>query len=124
MKALILAVTLLLTATASSAQQTYKCQDASGRTVYVDRECAVYGLKEIGPVKDRMMIAPSQAPVDADARTQSRREATEACGADAKKLCRDTSPGGGAVMECLLDHQQEISEGCYQFLKAKLHPDK
>ena len=124
MKASMLALTLLLTSAAASAQQTYKCQDASGRIVYVDRECAVYALREIGPVKDRIMTAPSQAPSEADASAQKRHEAMDACAADARKFCADTKPGGGAIMECLLDHQQEMSEGCYQFLKAKLHPDK
>jgi hypothetical protein len=31
-----------------------------------------------------------------------------------------SNPGGKAIMDCLLDHQQEMSEGCYQALKAKL----
>jgi hypothetical protein len=33
-------------------------------------------------------------------------------------------PGGGAMMDCLIDHQADISEDCYQLLKAKLQSGK
>jgi hypothetical protein len=43
---------------------------------------------------------------------------------DAQKFCRDIKPGGGAVMDCLINHQDDISEACYQLLKAKLQSRK
>ncbi|TMH84607.1 MAG: DUF4124 domain-containing protein, partial [Betaproteobacteria bacterium] len=46
----VVASALLGLACAAHAQSTVKCQDQNGRIVYVDRDCAVYGLREIGPV--------------------------------------------------------------------------
>lgn len=39
-----------------------------------------------------------------------------ACQADVQKFC----PGGGPAQNCLLDHQQDISDGCYNALKQRL----
>ena len=44
----------------------------------------------------------------------------QACRVDAQKFCRDVKPGGGAMMDCLIDRQDDISEDCYQLLKGKL----
>lgn len=44
---------------------------------------------------------------------------TGACRADAQKFCPQTK-GGEQVMDCLLDHQQDISDACYDRLKARL----
>jgi len=44
----------------------------------------------------------------------------EACKADAKKFCSQTKPGGGRIVDCLLDHQKEISDACYGTLKTHL----
>ena len=34
------------------------------------------------------------------------------CMADAARLCPDTEPGGGAQLQCLKMHKQELSPGC------------
>ena len=46
------------------------------------------------------------------------KEAKEACEQDAKKLCKDTKPGGGRIMQCLKQHEDELSPAC------KEHMDK
>ena len=46
------------------------------------------------------------------------KEAKEACEEDAKKLCKDTKPGGGRIMQCLKQHEGELSPAC------KEHMDK
>jgi hypothetical protein len=48
------------------------------------------------------------------------RGAGAACRADVNRFCKGTEPGGGRIMNCLLDHQQEISDGCYDFLKKQM----
>jgi hypothetical protein len=45
---------------------------------------------------------------------------TSACRADAQKYCASA----GNKMECLIDHQNDITDACYGFLKEKLHKEK
>ena len=42
-----------------------------------------------------------------------------ACKEDARKYCAQTS-GGKQIMECLLDHQKDISDACYDTLKKRM----
>jgi len=49
---------------------------------------------------------------------------SSACRADAQKFCAQAMGGGAKVMDCLLDHQQEISDGCYDALKARLNQQR
>jgi hypothetical protein len=56
----IVACIVFLTACAAQAQDVVKCQDQNGNTVYVDRPCSLYGLRDVGPVKDRTTVAPAQ----------------------------------------------------------------
>jgi hypothetical protein len=126
MKAWLVASALLGLACAAHAQSTVKCQDRNGRIVYVDRDCAVYGLQEIGPVKDRMTVAPAKPSAESEDRAPApdAQRGMQACRVDAQKFCRDVKPGGGAMMDCLIDHQDDISEDRYQLLKAKLQSGK
>lgn len=39
-----------------------------------------------------------------------------ACADDVKRVCQGVEPGEGRVLQCLQDHAQDISEGCYQRL--------
>lgn len=36
-----------------------------------------------------------------------------ACKRDAESLCQGIQPGGGRIVNCLLDHQNELSDACY-----------
>jgi Cysteine rich repeat len=42
-----------------------------------------------------------------------------ACDADVKQLCRGVQPGGGRILQCLEDHYQDVSDGCYQSLRIR-----
>jgi hypothetical protein len=42
-----------------------------------------------------------------------------ACESDAKRFCRHVAPGGGALMQCLEDHAQEVSDLCFQLLPKR-----
>jgi hypothetical protein len=39
-----------------------------------------------------------------------------ACVVDVKRFCRTVSAGDGRVLQCLQEHEQDLSEGCYQSL--------
>ncbi len=97
-------------------QGTVKCADANGHIVYVDRACEVYGLREIAPVRDRMTVAP--ASPSSEAQEAAAPEGERACNTDAEKFC--SQGGGQVVVDCLLDHQNDISDACYDALKVRL----
>ena len=40
------------------------------------------------------------------------KEAKESCEGDAKKICTDVKPGGGRIVECLKQHEGELSSAC------------
>jgi hypothetical protein len=46
-----------------------------------------------------------------------------ACLADVPKFCKGVKPGGGRIKDCLIDHQQDISQGCYDFLSKQKSGD-
>jgi len=55
---------VLALACSAHAQDAVKCQDANGRIVYVDRACELYGLRQIGPVRDRVTVTPTKPQTD------------------------------------------------------------
>ena len=126
MRIVVLAVLCTLGGVAL-AQSTAKCQDKNGRIVYVDRDCEVYGLRSLGAVQDRVTVAPAKPSSQQDEDPPApagRQRAMQACRADAQKFCRGVKAGSGGIMDCLIDHQNDISDDCYEILKEKLKSEK
>jgi Cysteine rich repeat len=45
-----------------------------------------------------------------------------ACAADIKRVCLTVEPGDGRILACLQEHEQDLSEACYQSLpKGRLN---
>ncbi len=45
-----------------------------------------------------------------------------ACAEDVKRVCRTVEPGEGRILQCLQEHEQDLSESCYQSLpKGRLN---
>ena len=42
-----------------------------------------------------------------------------ACKQDAAMFCKDVQPGGGRIVECLMDHQKDLSDSCYDQLAKR-----
>ena len=45
-------------------------------------------------------------------------QALKFCKADAARLCPGVAPGGGKIIECLKQHENEVSIGCGKEMKA------
>ena len=45
--------------------------------------------------------------------------ALQACRPDFEKFCKNVQPGGGRIVNCLLDRQKDLSDACYQALARK-----
>ena len=41
------------------------------------------------------------------------------CRQDVRQFCGEVQPGGGRIVNCLLDHQNEISDSCYGALAKR-----
>jgi hypothetical protein len=54
-------------------------------------------------------------------RREGRREAMEACREDAQRLCKEVKKGHGAVLECLRQHDKDISPACAAELQSGQH---
>jgi hypothetical protein len=39
-----------------------------------------------------------------------------ACAEDVRRVCQTVQPGDGRILHCLQEHEQDLSEGCYQSL--------
>ena len=44
------------------------------------------------------------------------KETTQACHDDVLKFCKDVKPGGGRIVQCLKEHQNELSPECKERL--------
>ncbi len=44
------------------------------------------------------------------------------CDDDAAKLCKDVPPGGGGIIKCLKDHENDVSSGCREDLSKMRGP--
>ncbi len=50
---------------------------------------------------------------------ETRQQLRAACEADRRRFCRDVPLGGGAMLQCLESHAQEVSDQCFQFLPKR-----
>lgn len=44
--------------------------------------------------------------------------AKDACKEDAQKLCKDIQPGGGRIVQCLKQHESELSHACREKIES------
>ena len=58
------------------------------------------------------LIAPNQHAAHAQG------AALAACKADAERICPGVKPGGGKLIGCLKEHENDVTIGCAKELKA------
>ncbi len=68
---------LSLWAAASAAQTLYKCTDAQRRITYSSESCETLGLKDAGPVADRVTSMPFTAPSKPAARKDAEKSGAQ-----------------------------------------------
>ena len=79
------------------------------------RRCVVQRMKRLDPACQQIV---RQRLV----RWQEAEGYKLACVEDVKRVCLTVQPGDGRILQCLQEHEQELSEGCYQSLpKGRLH---
>lgn len=91
MRAAFLAILMLWTAHAA-AQTTYKCTDAQRRVTYSNEACEKQGLRDAGPIADRVTSMPFAAPPKPEARKETARPLTP-------REREERDSGGGAQIK-------------------------
>ena len=100
----------LLTSFAAHADAIYSCV-GDGKKIISDRPCQSYGADEKNKVE--------YASVQTGQNSRDEQEQRSACNSDALQFC-PTASATSAIAECLLDHQKESSDSCYESLKRRL----
>jgi hypothetical protein len=117
--AMLAAAFCLSIATAASAAETARpCRDDAARLcadVKPGRGAIARCLKghagELSPAcKDNMAKAKKKAKERA-------KEVKEACRDDAQRLCEGIKPGGGKIVQCLKQHEAELTAECKEQMK-------
>jgi Cysteine rich repeat len=112
--AVLAGVFCLTVATAASAEETARpcrddaaklCQDVKPGRGAIAR-CLKEHASELSPAcKDNMAKAKAKIKEKA-------KEVKEACKDDAQRLCEGIKPGGGKIVQCLKQHESELSPSC------------
>ncbi|MDH4083560.1 MAG: cysteine rich repeat-containing protein [Nitrospira sp.] len=73
------------------------------------RRCVMKRLKRLAPPCQQIMQQRLVRWKEADGYKLS-------CAGDVKRFCRTVPPGDGRIVQCLQEHEQDLSDGCYQSL--------
>lgn len=73
------------------------------------RRCVMQRFKRLAPTCQQIMQQRLVRWKEADGYKLS-------CAVDVTRFCRTVSPGDGRMLQCLQEHEQDLSEGCYQSL--------
>lgn len=60
-----------------------------------------------------------QGQMTPEHREQAMHKMKQSCGVDINKFCHDVKPGEGRIIQCLEQHQAEVSQECNQLLTKK-----
>ncbi|QPD05050.1 MAG: hypothetical protein Nkreftii_002824 [Candidatus Nitrospira kreftii] len=73
------------------------------------RYCVIQRFKRLAPTCQQIMQQRLVRWKEADGYKLS-------CAVDVKRLCRTVPSGDGRILQCLQEHEQDLSEACYQTL--------
>ena len=116
----------LTVATAASAEVTARpcredaaklCKDVKPGRGAIAR-CLKEHQSELSPAcKDNMAKAKAKA-------REKAKEVKEACKDDAKKLCEGIKPGHGKIIQCLKQHESDLSPACKEEISKSRGKDR
>ncbi len=80
------------------------------------RECLQSHLDELSPACREHVEAKAKATPRAGKRMIPRR--LKGCEAELDKFCKDVKPGGGRYVDCLKEHEADLSDACKKSLEG------
>lgn len=48
----------------------------------------------------------------------------QACRQDVQQFCKGVRPGGGRIVDCLLEHRKDLSDACYEAMSKRMKSGK
>jgi Cysteine rich repeat len=70
------------------------------------------GGRPVRCLKEHEKDLSTQCKASIDEARAKVKEAQEACADDVQKLCKDVKPGGGRIVRCLKENEQQLSPEC------------
>jgi hypothetical protein len=109
---------LLGIATAASGQTVYRTVTNGGKVIYSDTGGGIDSTTRLAQTRRYSMSdsASGDAPRGEDGGGS---DGAKPCRADVQKYCAQAG-GGKQTFDCLLDHQQDVSDACYDALKQRM----
>ncbi|MGH7856784.1 MAG: cysteine rich repeat-containing protein [Candidatus Binatia bacterium] len=99
--------------------------EAAGRGACAEEVKKVCGDVEPGGGRLRDCVKANEASFSAECRERMQRmrerheRVAEACGADAQKHCSGVERGGGRMLRCLREHEDELSTDCREAFRRR-----
>ena len=121
MRSKLLGVALMAVITTTSAQTIYRTVTGSGKVIFSDTPVSHESTTKLNQVTNYSSSSLSATnitkPVDGSEGASD--QSIPACQSDSQKYCVRSSNNSQAF-ECLLDHQKDVTNECYDALKKKI----
>lgn len=102
---------------ASAAQNARPCDEDAARLCQGMQPGGGRVAKCLKEHSSELSAACKDSMTKAKARARAKTKSfKQACGQDARKFCKDEKRGGGRILKCLTQHQDELSPACKEML--------
>ena len=121
----LLCIAVMSVATTASAATLYRIVTDDGRVIYSDTP----GVSDSNSKPSQIRVISTVMPIADKGTTANQRDepagkgSIASCTVDTKKYCA-SSNGQKAAFDCLLDHQNDVSDACYNALKKRIESEK
>jgi hypothetical protein len=109
---------LLLIATSAFGQTIYRTVTSDGKIIYSDVPVVTEGSSK--PIKTTSLSAEHLDSINlVDGDNRGTRQGNDTCAPDIRRYCSRTD-GSSQTTSCLLDHQKDVSDACYESLRKQV----